>query len=94
MKSENGETENSVNVDPITNENAVSERAVCTEAELKKLAELVKGYWRKLIPKLGLTAENIKSYEEDKSDEAGMHKCEMYIGGGYTRVAQILDFNI
>ena len=33
---------------------------------------MVKEYWRKMIPKLGLTAENMKSYEEAKSDESGM----------------------
>ena len=30
-----------------------------------------------MIPKLGLTAENVKSFEEAKTDEAGMY-CQVF----------------
>ena len=55
----------------MNSENNAGDRVVCTDAELKKLAECVKEYWRKMIPKLGLTQENLKSFEENKSEETG-----------------------
>ena len=65
------ENENERNEDPMDGENNAGDRVVCTDVELKKLAECVKEYWRKMIPKLGLTQENLKSFEENKSEETG-----------------------
>ena len=53
-------------------ENNAGDREVCNDTELKKLAELIKEFWQKMIPKLGLTSENLKSFEEAKTEEAGM----------------------
>jgi len=68
VKTENGD-ENSANTEP-TGENDVAASVACSEEQLNKLSQCVKEYWRKMIPKLGLTAENIKSFEESKSDDA------------------------
>ena len=65
------ENENEANADPIAGENNAGDRVVCSDGELKKLAECVKEYWRKMIPKLGLTQEHVKTFEENKSEEAG-----------------------
>jgi len=68
IKTENGD-ENAANTETtVENDTVVS--AICTDEQLKKLSILVKEYWRKMIPKLGLTAENIKAFEDAKSEES------------------------
>lgn len=73
MKIENSEGENGSNSDPIANDNNSGDRAICSETELKNLAQLVHDKWRKMVPKLGLTPEDEKSYEETNADEAGTY---------------------
>jgi len=68
IKSEN-EDDNATNSET-TADNDSGASAICTEEQLLKLSVCIKEYWRKMIPKLGLTAENIKSFEEAKSDDA------------------------
>ena len=72
-KIENGENENGLGTESMAEENSTGDREVCNDTELKKLAELIKECWRKLIPKLGLTSENLKSFEETKTEEAGKY---------------------
>ena len=71
MKIENSEGENGSTLDPMANDNNSGDRAICNETELKNLAQLVHDKWRKMVPKLGLTSEDEKLYEETNADEAG-----------------------
>ena len=73
MKIENSEGEIGSNSDPMANDNNSGDRAICSETELKNLAQLVHDKWRKMIPKLGLTSEDEKLYEETNADEAGTY---------------------
>ena len=73
MKIENSEGENGSNSDPMANDNNSGDRAICSETELKNLAQLVHDKWRKMVPKLGLTSEDEKLYEETNADEAGTY---------------------
>lgn len=71
VKIENSEGENGSTLDPMANDNNSGDRAICNETELKNLAQLVHDKWRKMVPKLGLTSEDEKLYEETNADEAG-----------------------
>ena len=73
MKIETSEGENGSNSDPMANDNNSGDRAICSETELKNLAQLVHDKWRKMVPKLGLTSEDEKLYEETNADEAGTY---------------------
>ena len=73
MKIENSEGENGSTLDPMANDNNSGDRAICNETELKNLAQLVHDKWRKMVPKLGLTSEDEKLYEETNADEAGRY---------------------
>jgi len=70
VKIETSEGENGSNSDPMANDNNSGDRAICSETELKNLAQLVHDKWRKMVPKLGLTSEDEKLYEETNADEA------------------------
>ena len=65
MKIENSEGENGSTLDPMANDNNSGDRAICSETELKNLAQLVHDKWRKMVPKLGLTSEDEKLYDLD-----------------------------
>ena len=43
---------------------------ICTEDHLKKLAENVKDNWRKIVPKLGQSKEDVAHFEEKESSDA------------------------
>lgn len=47
---------------------------VCTKAELDKLAANLGDKWSKLLPKLGLDAEEKKKFEEQGKDQQGKKK--------------------
>ena len=72
-ESDDAATAEAVTAEAVTNENSAGTKAVCSDSELKALAESIKEYWRKLIPKLGLTTENMKAYEEANSEDAGTY---------------------
>ena len=72
-KSKKAEGDDAAAAESATNENSAGTKAVLSDSELKALAETIKEYWRKLIPKLGLTTENMKDYEETMSEDAGTY---------------------
>jgi len=68
VKTENGDDHTQSS--ETTGDTDTGASVVCTDEQFLKLSQCVKEYWRKMIPKLGLTAENVKSFEEAKTDEA------------------------